>query len=155
VTAVAVHRTDENVVCAGYANGRIVSIDLRTPSKSGPGNVDAPMPNERVIKIASNTGSRVTFLAATAKGSVMQWESLDVVAVLGKGSDLAGFDVHPTVPMAVLAPVGSVPVICDLEMRVVHQLKGAEAGAVCAFHPALTVVVCVNANGDVYQYELK
>jgi hypothetical protein len=84
----------------------------------------------------------------------MMWESLQTVRIVREGIPLANFDVHPTFQMCLVSPVGVVPSICDLEMKVVHTLKSADPGAVCVFHPVLPVIAAGGASGEVIEYRM-
>jgi regulator-associated protein of mTOR len=154
VTAIAVHPRDQNLCMAGFQNGLLVAMDLRCGERAGPRNVDAPRAQETILKICTNVGEGACFFAGTAKGSVIQWETLDDHRLLRDAGPLAHFDVHRTSPMCLLSPSGSYPVICDFDMKLLHPLRGEESGAVCAFHPALPTVGCVSSSGEISQYEV-
>jgi hypothetical protein len=154
VTALAVHPRNKPVCMAGFQNGLLVSMDLRCSEREGPRNVDAPRASETILRICTNVGEGAPFFAATAKKSVIQWETLGDHRVLRDGGSLATFDVHPTLPMCLLSPTTAPPVICDFDMKPLHHLRNEEAGAVCAFHPALPLVACAASNGEIVQYEM-
>jgi hypothetical protein len=39
-------------------------------------------------------------------------------------------------------------------MKPIHQLRNEDYGAVCAFHPALNVIACANAAGEIAEYDI-
>lgn len=155
VTALTVHPTDPNICVAGFLNGLIVMMDLRCDFRTGPANVDAPKANEKILKISGNVGNSVSFVAATSKGSIMQWESLNNLSILREGPPIVDFDVHPCSPLLVLSPPNSCPVMTGFDMKVVHSPKLSEYGSICAFHPVLTYVAFATKSGEVLQYRIQ
>lgn len=156
VTALACNPVDPNICMVGSHNGLIVSMDLRCSERNGPTNVDAPKANERILKICpyvDRTGT--SFFAATSKGSVMMWETLDTLQILKNLQPITDFDVHSACPMTVVSQANSYPIICDFNMKTVHTIKGVGHGSVCSFHPALPLVAFANAAGELHEYELK
>lgn len=154
-TALAVSPTDPDFCVAGFLNGRIVTIDLRCSMNSGPTNIDAPKANEKILRIVGNSSKPTSFIAGTAKGSCMRWETLNNSEIIYEGRQpLADIDVHLTNPLAVLSPVNAPPFITNTNMTKLHTLKNVDHGSICSFHPVLPVIAFASPSGEIVQYEL-
>jgi hypothetical protein len=70
-------------------------------------------------------------------------KTLDNHRFLRETGPLENSDVRPSVPMCLVSPTNSCPVVCDFDMKVSRHLRNEESGAVCLFHPALPVVVII------------
>lgn len=163
ITALTFDPANESVCMAGFANGSLVSLDIRCPQMTSENAVDSAgirrgsfthKAHDPILKICANVGSTTSFFCGTASGSFMQWETLDNIRVQKEGVVMADFAVHPTDPISVLSPASGYPTICDLNMKVIHTVKGS-AGCVCALHPALPIVAFASpSTGEIVQYEM-
>ena len=156
VTALAVHSQSSDMCVAGFVNGLILSIDLRCNHANGPDVISVPKAQEEVFKIVDGIGNRpLSFIACTRQGSCVQWEDLENPSFIElEDMALSDFDAHSHSPLLVFAPKASVPVMTDMNGKIIHRLKAAGPNASCSFHSVLPVVAFGTTNGDVIEYEL-
>jgi hypothetical protein len=155
VTALCVHPVTHGLCIAGFQNGLLVAMDLRCSEQSVLTNVDAPSAGERILRIAGNLGDCVSFYAGTQKGSILTWDKFGQWGKLRtQGPTLVDFDVHKVSPLMVFTPVQSAPVLCDLQMKTVKQVRNVEFGSICALHPRRPLIAFGSPSGDVIEFEI-
>lgn len=161
VTAITVNPSSFETCIAGFRNGRIVEIDLRSDCDNDGRrlrNIAAPAPDEEILRIVSNTSNKdqPTFIGSTKNGSCVKWQTLSDYEMISvcENQPLADFDCHLHSPLLVFTPQQSNPIMTDLDGNILHTLKSVGSGAVCAFHPVLPVVAFGNPDGEIISCEL-
>lgn len=155
VTAIATHPLSSDLCVAGFSNGLIVEMDLRSGELH---NIAAPLPNEKIIKIVGNVRSdnSISFIAGTQNSSCIIWEDLFRCSILklDTNSSLNDFDAHQHSPLIALSTTKSYPVLADYNGSIIHSFKEAGTNAVCSFHPVLPNIMCGSTTGELIEYQL-
>ena len=154
VTSIAVNAHGADTCAAGFMNGLIVLLDLRCNPSSGPQRISVPRAGEEVFKIVCGLSS-TSFIGATRQGSCVQWDDLENPTFIQyEGSTLKDFDAHSHSPLLVFSPKTTVPVITDVNGRIIHTVRATGANSSCAFHSILPMVAFGTTSGEIIECEL-
>jgi hypothetical protein len=142
VTALCVQ--DPEHVWVGTSLGVVADIDLRTGAAGAGALRDgANVDRGEVIYIGQSSGSLfcATRNAIYNQRVVGKWSRLKLMNV-----PLRSLAVHPSKPMAVVAPEGQPPIVCDLAFNPQHRVPNCFTAETCVTHQRLPLFGAIGSS---------